>query len=97
VLNEDVNFTKQQPTVIFSCVAWNILMGLYEDLDEQQTINDYIFMCYIKYVHVLHENAMSNNQQLVINVLHKNVVELQLMTYDLHTHETFSCFTCEGS
>jgi len=21
VLNEDVNFTKQQPTVIFSCVA----------------------------------------------------------------------------
>lgn len=31
--------------------------GLYEDVDEQQRINDYIFMCYIKYAHVLHENV----------------------------------------
>jgi len=43
---------------------------------------------------------MNNYQQPVSNILHKNVDELQLMTYNLHTHllhETFSCFTCEES
>jgi len=58
-----IDYTKQQSMTTCTCIMWNMPRMLLEDVDKQQpTTNNFKFMCYMKYTHVLYEDIDNNIQ-----------------------------------
>jgi hypothetical protein len=66
---------------------------LHKDINEQSTINDYIFMCYMKHIHVLRVDVDEQQPTTTSLCIALNIL-ISYIIYPIYVlHEICLCFT----